>query len=274
MEVTTPRDWNENEPTIVMVHGLLGSHKSPYAVRLAKKLNQRGIRSVRINLRGCGTGRGYAKRMYHAESSDDIWQALKEIKRDTPHSPLIVIGFSLGGNIVLKMGGEKGEEALNLVEKIIAINPPIDMHSSMLLLSKNKAYERFFMRALKAEAEYRHEIFEDLPPLEIPNSMTLLEFNEFYTAPQAGFSSARDYYHACSSGRLISSLCVPSHILFSRDDPIVDCTVLDSIQIPKNIDVLITDHGGHLGFLGIPGQKGGFLWMDFVLLQWIIENRE
>lgn len=274
LEITTPPNWKDTDPTVVLVHGLCGSHKSPHIIRLAKKLYQKGIRAIRLNLRGCGSGRGHAKRMYHAEASDDVWQALKEIKRDTPHSSLTVIGFSLGGNITLKMAGENGEKAKDVINKVIAINPPIDMHSSIRLLSSTRLYERFFMHSLKAAAEYCHEFFEDLPPIEIPHSMTLLEFIDLYIAPQAGFANGKDYYHACSSGRLISSIAIESHILFARDDPIVDCNVLDSVTVPDTVNILITEHGGHLGYLGIPGQKGGFHWMDSVLFQWIFENRE
>jgi len=272
MEVTTPPGWKSHQTTVVMVHGLSGSHRSSYVVRLAKKLYQKGVRSIRVNLRGCGSGKGYAWRLYHAESSDDIWQALKEIKRDTPHSPLILVGFSLGGNIVLKMGGEREREALTVVDKIIAINPPIDMYSSVLLLSQNKLYERFFMHVLRSGVEYCHDVFEDLPSIKIPHSMTLMEFNEHYIALHSEFSNARDYYYACSAGRLIPSIRVPSHILFSKDDPIVDSSILSSIKYPDNIKVVITERGGHLGYLGSPMQEGGVFWLDFVLFQWIFDN--
>lgn len=274
MEIATPPLWENTHSTVVMVHGLCGSHKSPYLVRLTKKLTREGVRVIRINLRGCGSGKGHAKRMYHAEASDDIWNALKEVKRDVPESPLIVLGFSLGGNIILKMGGERGEEALTLIDQIIAINPPLDMYSSVSLLSQNRLYERFFMHALKSDVEYRQELFEDMPPIEIPRGLSLLEFDELYIAPQAGFSSAKEYYQACSSGRLIPAIRVPSHLLFSKDDPIVDCKVLDYVPIPPNVDVLMTKYGGHLGYLGIPGKKGGFHWMDSLLFQWIFENRD
>ena len=128
------------------------------------------------------------------------------------------------------------------------------------------------MTALRDEVASRHENFDELPPIRIPIEMTLLEFNEFYVAPQSGYDNVRDYYHACSSGRLIHNIAVPCHILFSRDDPIVDCNHLKDKKIPENVDILITDHGGHLGYLGRPSQKGGFHWMDSVLLQWILEN--
>lgn len=271
-EVNTPPNWKPTDPTIVMVHGLCGSHRSSYIIRMAKKLEKRDLRTVRINLRGCGTGKGYAKRMYLADASNDVWHVLNEIKRDGADSPLVVMGFSLGGNIVLKMAGERGEEASKLISNVIAINPPMDLYASIRLLCKNKVYERYFMKYLRSEVLDRHRHFTDLPPIEIPSDMSLMEFDEFYLAPQSGYSSAKDYYHACSAGRLIPDIEVESHILFAKDDPIVDCNVLGNVKVPDNVDILITEHGGHLGFLGTPGEEGGFHWMDSTILQWIFNE--
>lgn len=270
-EVTTPTYWKPEDPTIIMVHGLCGSHLSPYLIRIAKKLDKSSIRTIRINLRGCGTGRGHAKKMYHVDCSDDIWHVLKEIKRDTPDSPLTLMGFSLGGNIILKMVGERGEEAGKILTHIIAINPPIDMYSSAERLSRNKIYERYFMRSLRSDVLFCHHHFEDLPPIQIPTEMTLLEFNEFYIAPQSGYLSAKDYYRASSSGRLIREITLNCHILFAKDDPIVDYSVIESIKVPDNVEVLITDQGGHLGYLGTLKEKGGFRWMDSMIIRWIFQ---
>lgn len=274
MEITTPKGWKETDGTALLLHGLCGSHQSSYIVRIAKKLHKKGLRTVRVNLRGCGSGRGHAKKMYHSEASEDIWEAVKEIKRDAPYSPLTIIGYSLGGNIILKMGGERGEEAKGLIEKIISINPPVHVQSTIEHLSKNSFYERYFMAALREDVAFRHEVFEELPPIRIPTEMSLLDFNEFYIAPQSGYENVTDYYHASSSARLVYSIAVPCHILFSRDDPIVDCNLFDQKGLPDNVDVLITERGGHLGYLGIPGQKGGFHWMDSMILQWTFEGRE
>ena len=268
LEITTPDGWKESDPTAVMVHGLCGSHRSTYMVRLGKKLVKRGMRVVRLNLRGCGSGRGHGKKMYHSEASDDVWQALKELHRVSPNSPMSIIGFSLGGNIILKMAGERGEEGKSLIDRVISVNPPVDMASSVLHLSKNKVYERFFMGALREEVAFRHEHFDDLPPIRIPEEMTLPEFDELYIAPQSGQRSANDYYHACSSARLIHQIAVPCHILFSKDDPIVDCHQIDPNDVPSNVEILITEQGGHLGFLSRPS-KGGLYWMDHVILKWL-----
>lgn len=274
LEITIPKGWRETDLTVVLVHGLCGSHLSPYIVRMTRKLLKKGVRVVRVNLRGCGSGKGHAKKMYHADSSEDIWQALKEIKRDAPYSPITLIGYSLGGNVVLKMGGERGKEVKELIRKIISVNPPIHVESTMQHLSKNHFYERFFMTALREEVADRHESFCELPPILIPEEMSLLEFNEFYIAPQSGYDDVHAYYNAFSSCYLIHKIMVSCSILFSRDDPIVDCNLLDGVSLPKHIEVFVTKHGGHLGFLGIPGKKGGFHWMDFVLLQWVFEKRE
>ena len=274
MEITTPKGWKNEDITVVLIHGLCGSHRSPYIVRMTRKLLKKGIRTIRVNLRGCGSGKGHAKKIYHSGLSDDIWEAIKEIKRDTPHSPITIIGYSLGGNIILKMAGEREIEAKGLINKIISVNPPIHVESTIEHLSKNAFYERYFMTALREEVASRHETFDDLPPIRIPTEMTLLEFNEFYVAPQSGYDNVHEYYNACSSCRLVPNVAVACHILFAKDDPIVDCNLLDQSDLPDNIDIVITENGGHLGYLGTPGLKGGFHWMDSLLLQWVFEDRE
>ena len=272
LEVTTPKGWKPDHPTVMMIHGLCGSHRSIYLIRLAHKFSKKGIRSIRVNLRGFGSSKGHAKKIYHSDSSEDIWAALKEVKQDAPHSPLTLVGFSLGGNIALKLAGERGEEINKYVEKVIAVNPPIDMHRSAKLISENRIYQSYFMKCLKEEVYFRHNYFVDLPPITIPSNMSLIEFDEFYMAPQSGFSSAKEYYLACSSGRSLPNITVQCQILFAKDDPIVDCEIVESIPLPSNIEVLITEKGGHLGFLGTPGKKGGFYWMDSIILHWVTKK--
>jgi len=270
-QTSTPAHWKSTDPTVVMIHGLCGSHRSAYLVRLAKKLDKRGIRTIRINLRGCGSGKGLARKMYHTGCSDDVWAAIKKIKSEAPDSPLTVMGFSFGGNVVLKMAGEWADESKELIDKVIAINPPIDLFASVKLLSKNRVYERYFMSQIRSDVLFRHRHFNDLPPIAIPFNMTLLEFDEFYIAPQSGYLTAHDYYHASSSGRIIPSIEVTTHLLFAKDDPIVDCNVMENVKVPDHVNIIVTDQGGHLGYLGTPGQEGGFHWMDSLILQWIFQ---
>lgn len=274
LEITTPKDWKPTDPTVVMIHGLCGSHRSPYLVRMTKKLAKRGIRSVRLNLRGCGSGRGHARQLYHAGRSDDVHHALDVLKKAFPESPTVLIGFSLGGNIALKLAGELQGFAEKFMKGVIAIGPPIDLLSSVNLVNEksNRIYEKYFVRLLKSEVSYRHKKYPDLEKVHLPRRLTMFEFDEYYTAPQTGFKNAVDYYRKCSAVIFIPQIEVPCTILFSEDDPIISPKTLDGIRLPKNVRIFKTKHGGHMGYLSSPLSKGGFHWMDEVLLDWIQEK--
>ncbi len=273
IEVAIPKKWKEKDPVVVMVHGLCGSHNSPYLVRLSKKLYKTGVASVRVNLRGCGSGRGRAKQIYHSGRSEDVLEVLKYIKELMPSSPVTLMGFSMGGNIVLKLAGELGPLGREYLSRVISLSPPTDLYASIQLLGteQNRFYERYFLRLLKATVRYREKKFPDVPRIDFPRDMNLMVFDEIYTAPQGGFKSAMDYYERASSVWVIPEIEIPCYILFAEDDPIISSTSLDGIKLPQNIQVFKTKHGGHLGFLGSP-LKGRFHWMDEVLLKWALEN--
>lgn len=274
IEVTTPENWSEEGVTVAMVHGLCGSHRSPYLVRMTHRLLDLGIRSVRINLRGCGSGKGLAKKFYHSGSSEDVEEVIKHLHREFPHSPIILIGFSLGGNLVLKMAGELGDIAKSLISEVIAIGPPVDLYKSVQMISDrtNRFYEKYFLRLLRQDIDYRMEKFDDLERIEFPKRLTMRKFDECFTAPQAGFKDAIDYYRKCSSGRVISNITVPCRILFAEDDPLICPNSLDNLCLPETIRIYKTKYGGHMGYLSIPNEKNGFHWMDDLLIEWILNG--
>jgi len=271
LEVSTPRKWKSHNLTLVMVHGLCGSHRSPYIVRIAKKMMNRGIRVVRMNLRGCGSGRGLCKNIYHCGSSDDVKQVLKYLKAGQPESAISLMGFSLGANIVLKLAGELNCHGPQYLRQVIAISPPINLVSSMRLLCdpSNFMYERYFLRHLLSDIYALHEKYPELGPVYLPEDITVFDLDELYIAPRLGYISAFDYYKSCSSIHQIPKITVPCDILFAEDDPIIDHRDIDSVVLPENVDVHKTKNGGHLGFLGMPGKKAGLHWLDDLLLGWI-----
>lgn len=273
IEVTTPKSWQPDCLTVVMVHGLCGSHKSPYLVRMARKLSKLGIRCVRMNMRGCGSGKGYAKQIYHSGRSEDIHYVLKYLQQESPTSEMILIGFSLGANLVLKLSGELGPLARLCLKKVIAIAPPCDMLSSVEMLHepKNQMYERYFLKMLKADIKYRERKFPDFPKTEVTEIASLYDFDKTFVAPICGFKNAYDYYEKSSSKWVIGEIEIPCKILFSEDDPIINHSCLDHLRLPENIRIFKTKHGGHLGFLGSP-LNGGMHWMDQLLLNWIQEK--
>lgn len=271
MEVVTPNNWKEKDLTVVFLHGLCGSHNSAYLIRMTKKVVKQGFRSIRVNMRGCGSGKGLAKNFYHCGSSDDILQVLKHIKNKTPHSPIVLIGFSLGGHIVLKMTGELESNAPEFIEQVYAISPPVKLVSSMRLICHpdNRIFEKYFVGLLVDNIKYIEKTFPDVEAFEFPKNLTLLDFDELFIAPRVGYPSAFEYYRQCSSLPLIPKIQVPCKILFAQDDPIIDPHDIEEVDLPSNIEVFKTDRGGHLGFLGMPGTEHGFRWMDSLLMSWI-----
>jgi len=272
VEITTPKAWKATDPTVILVHGLCGSHRSSYLVRMVRRLEPLGIRVIRMNLRGCGSGKGLAKYMYHCGRSDDVFEVIKQLKVETPDSPFVLIGFSLGGNLVLKMGGELGALSKKFLAGLIAISPPVDLFSSILKLREgdNTIYERYFIRLMCADVRYRHRKFKDLPRISLPSNLTIYEFDQIYTAPLFGFRNADDYYNKCSAAPVVGDIDVPCKILFAEDDPIVASTSLDGYELPSNIEIFKTKKGGHLGYLANPTDKKGIYWLDALLEEWIL----
>lgn len=274
IEVTTPKKWKKNGLTVVLVHGLCGSHKSAGLVRMAKKLEERNVRAIRVNLRGCGSGRGKAKKIYHAGQSDDILEVIKAIYSETPETQIVLIGFSLGGNIVLKLTAELSIRNLNLLKKTIAVNPPVDLKSSVNLLAdrKNLFYEKYFMKLLKQDIYYRYKKFPDLEKIEFPKKIHFFEYDSLFTVPIYGFKDIGDYYKRNSSKFLISAITTDTNILFSEDDPIIKLQDFQNFVMPDNVHLYRTKKGGHLGYLSMPGKSKGLYWMDNILLEWILES--
>lgn len=273
VEVTTPKAWKPTDLTVVLVHGLCGSHRSPNLVRMVKRLEPLGIRGVRYNMRGCGSGRGYAKNIYHSGRSEDLFEVLKVLKKEHPDSPIVLIGFSLGGNIVLKLVGEMNVIGSKYLKGVIAVSPPVDLYSSVQMLGdpKNSIYERYFYKLLRADVHYRHKKFKDLPKIRLPRSLKLYEFDQLYTAPFCGFKSAIDYYSKCSAAHVVEDISIPCRVLLSEDDPIIAPSSLDKYVLPSNISIFKTKKGGHMGYLGSPRSEKGFYWLDSLLVDWIRE---
>ncbi len=271
LEVTTPEGWKPTDCTVVLVHGLCGSHRSPNLVRMAHRLVPEGMKVVRFNMRGCGSGRGMARQIYHCGRSEDLFAALKCLKHEMPDSPIVLVGFSLGGNIVLKLAGELHASGKLFLQGVIAISPPVDLESSVRMLGDpaNAMYERYFVRLLRADVHFRHRKFRDLPRIQLPKNLTVAEFDAQYTVPNCGFRNVQDYYNKCSSEPLIPEIRVPCKILLSADDPIISATSLEQCVLPEQVTLFKTKQGGHMGYLASPMSETGLHWLDAMLVDWI-----
>src|SRR6516164_8830687 len=255
---SVPEGWQPGGRIALLVHGLGGTHRSGYMNRVARRLLARGLRVVRMDLRGCGRGMTLARRPYHGGCSADVRAAALEIGRWSPTSPLVLIGFSLGGNIALKLAGEAVDAPLPNLVRVATVSPPIDMVRCAALLAerRNRFYERYYVRGLVQQVRQRQELVPGEPALAFPRRMTMRLFDDLYTAPRWGFDDALHYYRSASSVSLVARIPVPVLILTARDDPFIAVESFEGLKAPGHIEVRILEWGGHLGFLGWTGADG------------------
>lgn len=263
-EVSIPPHWTENDKTVVLIHGLGGSHSSNYMVRISRKLYLWGNKVVRINLRGCGSGKELSKLPYNGGNSEDVLRVLQELKKETPHSEIYAVGFSLGGNVILKLAGELGTEASQLVKCFIAVCPPLDLAHTVEMIEKKRhgLYHFYYLKRISKQAH----------PWTRQKFRSLREFDNSVTAPLWGYKDAKDYYQSCSSLRYLPKIRHTTHLLFAEDDPFIDMTLLKDVNLPSHVHVWSTKHGGHMGFIGLNAKEHRFYWLDQLLLNWINDD--
>jgi predicted alpha/beta-fold hydrolase len=238
--------------------------------RQARILLKRGWRVVRLDLRGCGLGLPLARRPCHAGCSDDLRAAAAAVHRWSPESPLVLIGFSLGGNIVLKLAGEASSHPVPRLERVAAASPPIDLErcAGLIALPRNRLYELHFLRELLRLARRRQHLFPDLPPVRFPPRMTLRIYDELYIAPRCGFADALDYYRRAAALPFIEQIKLPTLMMTARDDPFIAVEPFQDLAKRQPIEVRLLDRGGHLGFLGWDG-AGGIRWAEQRIADWL-----
>jgi predicted alpha/beta-fold hydrolase len=268
---SVPDDWQPGRRIALLVHGLGGCHRSGYMVRMVARLRSAGVRAVRMDLRGCGRGAALARKTYNGACSDDLRAALAEIRTWDPAAPLVLIGFSLGGNIALKLAGEAADHPVPGLERVATVAPPIDLIrcASLLALPRNRLYDRHFAAVLIQQVRLHHRHFNELPRVQFPRRLTVRAFDEAYTAPQGGFAGALDYYRRASALPLISHIDVPTLIVAARDDPFVAVEPIETVAGSPRVQVEIVPRGGHCGFLGLDG-AGGIRWVEGRLANWVL----
>jgi predicted alpha/beta-fold hydrolase len=269
---TSPRLASTVAPVALLVHGLGGSHQSAYMARLTNRLNRLGWRVVRMDLRGAGAGIRFAHRFYCAACSDDVRAVVEHLTSAFPDTPLAVVGFSLGGNIVLKFAGEIAERPIPSVRAIATLAPPIDLLRCSELMACYPFYDRFYVGHLVTQVTQHQLYFPDLPQITFPRRMNLRMFDDLYTAPRWGYLNALDYYRRASAMPLIPAIRVPTFILTARDDPFVAVESFEALIAPSNVEVHIATVGGHMGFLGADG-IGGIRWAETQMIDWLTQQR-
>jgi predicted alpha/beta-fold hydrolase len=264
--VDQPREWKPADPVAFLIHGLSGDHLSSYMVRMVGKLMSRGYLCVRMNLRNAGLAFGLSKKTYHAGITPDVRVLVAWLKHRYPQSPLTAFGFSLGGNLLLKTAAEDGESFG--FKKLVTVSPAVDLASASAKLNQvpGKWIAQIFLRQMIRDVVRLQEIYPDLEKLKVSRKMSIRDFDELHTSKYHGFRSADHYYETCSSSPFLHSIAVPTLIIGAIDDPVVDLQSLRNRELPQHIEVILTEHGGHVGFVG---QAPNRRWADTVSLAWI-----
>jgi predicted alpha/beta-fold hydrolase len=264
----TSAEWEPGGDCVLLVHGLGGSHRSKYLVRVARRLLAQGFRVYRMDLRGTGATLPHCRRLYNAACSGDVRAAFESVRERNPASRIFVVGFSLGGNIALKLAGEAADDPLPGLAGIAAVAAPIDLIRCSELILRYPFYDRFYVRNLVRQVDAHARVHPHIPAPLWPKPMTLRLFDELYTAPRGGFPSALEYYRAASSFPLVPRIAVPAFLLTARDDPFVAWQPYDELPSQPHLRVHIASGGGHLGFLG-PDGRGGFRWAETQIVHWL-----
>jgi predicted alpha/beta-fold hydrolase len=251
--------WQENRqthPTLVLLHGLEGSSESAYMFGTAEKAFVSGFNVIRLNQRNCGGTEKLTPTLYHSGLSGDIAGVLLELIKQDGLPEIFASGFSMGGNLVLKMAGEFRDAAPLELRAIVAIAPALDLAAcaDALAQPRNFLYNRHFVKSLKKHMRYKSSLYPDLFPLEFSSFRrirTVRDFDDVVTARFCGFRDAADYYKRSSASNLISAIKRPTLILTAQDDPFVPFGPFQNSAIQENpyITFIAPPHGGHCAFI-------------------------
>lgn len=272
-----PESWITGDRAVILFHGLCGCHRSPYVARTAYKLNRRGIRTFRVDMRGFGDSTLISRSHLHGGCYQDAESVIKFVNRLTPLSKISLVGFSIGGNVILKTLGLWGEATPDHVDSAIAVAPPIDlMHASWnLRQGGNRIYESYFMKRLKSQLTMRRKRVKNLNDNQInPLPSRLVHWDDQFTAPCWGYSGAREYYEDASSCGQLDRVSVPTIILTAQDDPVVPFSMYNDFPMAAEIELVSTRYGGHLGFIGANSKDLDRYWMDWRVCHWVMSMED
>jgi hypothetical protein len=249
--------WQNNRvehPTLVLWHGIEGSSNAVYMLATAQKAFRLGFNVVRMNLRNCGGTEHLTPTLYHGGLSEDLGAVLKELIQRDGLGRLFLLGFSLGGNMVLKLLGEYGEQAPKELVAVCAISPSVDLAASgnSICQRSNWIYHRDFVRRLKSRIRLKGKLYPELYDTRALHLIrTIREFDDRFTSVAHGFTDAADYYHRASALRVIGKIRVPTLIIHAQDDPFIPFAPLRDPSVRSNPYILLLDpeRGGHVAFI-------------------------
>jgi uncharacterized protein len=243
----------ERHPVLLALHGLEGSSSAHYMRGIADKAFARGFSVILLNQRNCGGTEHLAETLYHSGLTADADHVIREIASEGIER-VVVAGYSLGGNLALKLAGDYGDRPPAVLRGVCAVSPVLELDACVRALERrqNFIYQWNFVRGLKSRMRRKALTHPGrFPLLPLADVRSVRQFDEVFTAPAFGFAGATDYYHRASAMRVIDRVRVPALIITAEDDPFVPVEPLKEPRLRgnPNITLVITRHGGHCGFV-------------------------
>jgi hypothetical protein len=244
----------DGRPLAVLIHGLTGCEDSSYVRASARHLLGLGYPVLRLNLRGAGPSGPLCRYRYHAGRSEDLRDALAALERLAPDlfaGGLLLVGYSLGANMLLKFLAEHGADFP--VRAAAAVSAPIDLKATQvrLMAPRNALYHRYLLARMKAETLVGAAL-SAAQRMAVERARSVYEFDDAFVAPGGGFADAEDYYRRCGAGRFLAAVAVPTLVVHARDDPWIPAAAYDAVDWRANprLVPLRPAAGGHVGFHG------------------------
>ncbi|MDH0649152.1 hydrolase [Pseudomonas sp. GD03858] len=280
-------DWHGphqvDAPLVLVLHGLTGSSNSPYVKGLQLALQARGWASVAVNWRGCSGEPNLLARSYHSGASEDLAETIRHLRALRPLAPLYAVGYSLGGNVLLKYLGESG--SASELQAAVAVSVPfrLDQCADRIGLGFSKIYQAHFMREMLAYVQDKQRHFHDnghhegLAAIErlgsLRNLRTFWDFDGKVTAPLNGFSDAHDYYRQASSRYYLGENRTPTLIIHASDDPFVfGHSLPNANELAAGTQFELHSRGGHVGFVDGSLRNPGY-YLERRIPQWLVDGR-
>lgn len=252
---------NGDRPLVILLHGLTGCEESFYVLETARFLLSQNMSVLRLNLRGAGPSRKTCRNHYCAGSSGDLASVLKQLPSELVDRGIVLMGYSLGGNIVLKyLAEESRSKSRQAVSPLcaVAVSAPIDLAaaSKRMMAARNRLYHGWLLKRMAEEAAASGAVLSGAERAAIASARSVYAFDDVFVAPRNGFADADEYYRKCSAVSMLADIDTPTLLIHARNDPWIPAEAVENIDVndlPK-ISVALADSGGHVGFHGRAGR--------------------
>lgn len=264
------------ERIAIVLHGLEGDSGRGYMLGMVKALNRGGWDAAALNFRGCSGESNRQVRFYHSGDTGDLRAVISQISAEKKYSEIALVGFSLGGNVVLKYLGECGLNAPGIIRKAAAISAPCDLTSSSHRLAEpaNRIYMKRFLRLLRRKIRMKMAVMPGrLNDDGYERIKNFKDFDDRYTAPVHGFKNAEDYWTKASSKPFLSEISVPTILINAADDPFLTepCFPVDEAKDNSFLLLEIPEHGGHVGFVAF--NRLGEYWSESRVIAFLNDHK-